>query len=573
MKLLFRDFIFAAFFLLSFPVIAQNDTLMGILKEELWREFNELQTQEYPPYYMEFKAVESFHAGASSSMGSTLNYTIDKSKSFSPTIRIGSYKFDNTHSFDNEFSDFYSGFSNFTLLPRELNPDLVKYTIWETTNDLYKDVLETYQNKLDKLDSAEMNNINDFSQEVQTVYDEAPLPTSTFDINMDQWKEKLNKYTEIFKGIPEITIATASLGYSIDRVYFINTEKSEITQNKQLCLLTLMVLGRTEEDEFMPYSQAYYAFTPEGLPPDSIIMADMVNIRDKVLDLCKAPKAEPYTGPAILSAEAAGVFFHEILGHRIEGHRMENSFNSKTFKDKIDREVINKSISVYSDPTQSTWEGKDLIGFYKYDDQGIQAQKVMNIEEGKLKNFLMSRKPIEGFDHSNGHGRANLAMDPVARQSNLFVESNDPESFTQLKKKLLKECKKQKKEYGYYFKTVSGGFTNTMNYQPDYFNILPIEVYRIYVDGRADELVKGVNLIGTPLIMFSEILAAGDVREVFSGMCGAESGSVPVSTIAPAMLVRKVETQNQFSYKPDWPILPDPETEAIQQNILNYEQK
>jgi TldD protein len=573
MKLLFRDLIFTVFFLLSIPVIAQNDTLMRILNEELWREFNELQAKEHPPYYMEFKAVESYHAGASSSLGSNLFYKIDQSKSFSPTIRIGSYQFDNTHAFDNDFSDFYSDYSNYTQLPRDMNPDLVKYNIWETTNSLYKDILEIYQNKLDKIDSTDLKEINDFSHEPQTYYYEAPLPASTFDIDLELWKEKLNQYTAVFKGIPEITIATAGLGYSIDRIYFTNTEKSEITLNKQLCVLTLLVLGRSADDEFMPYTQAYYAFTPEGLPSDSTIMADMKNIRDKVLALCKAPKAEPYTGPAILSAEAAGVFFHEILGHRIEGHRMEDSFNSKTFKDKIGREVINKSISVYSDPTQSSWNGRDLIGFYKYDDQGIKAQKVMNIEEGKLKNFLMSRKPIEGFDQSNGHGRANLAMNPVARQSNLFIESNDPESFAQLKKKLLKECKRQKKEYGYYFKTVSGGFTNTMNYQPDYFNILPIEVYRIYVDGRPDELVKGVNLIGTPLIMFSEILAAGDVYEVFSGMCGAESGSVPVSTIAPAMLVRKVETQNQFSYKPDWPILPDPETEAIQQNNLNYEQK
>ena len=186
-------------------------------------------------------------------------------------------------------------------------------------------------------------------------------------------------------------------------------------------------------------------------------------------------------------------------------------------------------------------------------------------------NFLMSRKPIEGVNHSNGHGRSNLSMDPVARQSNLFVTAKDAESSESLRKMLVKECKKQKKEYGYYFKTVSGGLTNTMNYQPDYFNIFPIEVYRIYVDGRPDELVRGVNLIGTPLIMFSEIIAAGNEYEVFSGMCGAESGSVPVSTIAPAMLVRKVETQNQFSYKPEWPVLPDPETEAIQQNNLNYD--
>ncbi len=574
MKRLFRDFVFMLLFLSSLTVIAQQqDSLMMIMREELWREYNELQDKEHPPYYMEFKAVESFNASASSSLGSILNYDISRTRSFSPTIRIGSYEFDNTHTFENAMPNYYSGYAGYTMLPKELNPDLVKYTIWKTTNKLYKDALEKYQNNLDNLDSAKLKDVDDFSKEETVNYFDQRLPESTYEIDLDQWKNRLNKYTAVFKGIPEITIATAGFGYSVDREYFVNTEKSEITQNKQLCVLTIMVLGRSNEDEFMPYSQAYYAFTPAGLPSDSAILADMKVVKNKVLALCNAPKAEPYTGPAILSAEAAGVFFHEILGHRIEGHRMENSFNSKTFKDKVDKEVINKSITVYSDPTESEWDGTDLVGHYLYDDQGVPAQKVVNIESGKLKNFLMSRKPIEGFDHSNGHGRANLAMKPVARQSNLFVKTDDPEDFEHLKKQLIKACKKQKKEYGYYFKTVSGGFTNTMNYQPDYFNILPIEVYRIYVDGRPDELVKGVNLIGTPLIMFSEIMAAGDDYEVFSGMCGAESGAVPVSTVAPAMLVRKVETQNQFSYKPDWPILPDPETEAIQQNNPHYDQK
>lgn len=574
MRKLISD-LFLLFFFLSFlQTTAQTDPLMTIMKDELWREYNELQEKEYPPYYMDFKAIESYGASASSTFGNTLSYDVDKSTSFAATIRVGSYEFDNTHTFDNQMGmgSFYGGFGGgYNTLPRDLSPDLVKYSIWETTNRLYKDVVESYQNNLDNLDSTKLKEVDDFSHEEAVQYYKDRLPESSYEVDMNEWKARLNRYTAVFKGIPEITIATAGFAYSVDREYFVSTEKSEITQNKRLSILTIIVLGRSTEDEFMPYSQAYYAFTPEGLPSDSVILADMEKVKEKVLALCNAPKAEPYSGPAILSAEAAGVFFHEILGHRIEGHRMEDSFNSKTFKDKVGKEVINKSISVYSDPTQSNWQGTDLVGHYLYDDQGIAAQKVVNIENGKLMNFLMSRKPIEGVNHSNGHGRSNLSMDPVARQSNLFVTAEDAESSESLRKMLVKECKKQKKDYGYYFKTVSGGLTNTMNYQPDYFNIFPIEVYRIYVDGRPDELVRGVNLIGTPLIMFSEIIAAGNEYEVFSGMCGAESGSVPVSTIAPAMLVRKVETQNQFSYKPEWPVLPDPETEAIQQNNLNYD--
>lgn len=567
MRKLLQEIVLTCLLLSPVSIFAQSDSLLTIMKDEMWRQYNELQDKEYPPYYMDFKAVKSFRAATSSTLGNTMALNKDNSASFSATIRVGSYAFDNTHAYDNQMNmgSFMGGYGGYNILPRDLNPDLIKHTIWTTTNSMYKDVIETYQNNLDNIDSTDMQKFDDFSQESAVQYFEEPLPQSAYEVDLDTWKNRLNKYTAIFKGLSEITVATAGFSYAADREYFISTENSEIIQNKQLTVLSIIVLGRSAEDEFIPYTNAYYAFSPDGLPSDSAITADMEMIKNKVLELCNAPKAEPYSGPAILSAEAAGVFFHEILGHRIEGHRMEDSFNSKTFKDKIGQEVINKSISVYSDPTQSTWQGTDLIGHYQYDDQGVAAQKVMNIENGKLNTFLMSRKPIEDFGQSNGHGRANLSMEPVARQSNLFITTNDPENPDYLRKKLIKECKKQKKEYGYYFKTVSGGFTNTMNYQPDYFNIFPLEVCRIYVDGRPDELVRGVNLIGTPLIMFSEILATGNEYEVFSGICGAESGSVPVSTVAPAMLVSKVETQNQFSYKPEWPVLPDPETEAIQQ--------
>ena len=544
--------------LLAVCVSAQNDPLLSLLKHEMNREFQELQTKEYPPYFMEFRAMESYSWQITSSMGYIQNKDFDYSKSFAPAFRVGSYKFDNTHEFDDYGSPNSYGRST-CMLPLENDADLLTYKVWERSNSAYQRAVDVYKEFLEKVKDEDTAKVADFSIEEPTVFFDAPLSPSELEFDMDGWCKRMNSYTEVFCGMPEVFSATASFAYGIDRNYLLNTENTELVQNERICTIYFLITIKSPEGEMIPFSHSYYAFTPNGLPSDSALKHDMLEIKEKLLSLAKAPKAEPFTGPAILSSGAAGVFFHEIFGHRIEGHRMGQARNSKTFKNKVGEEILNKSLSVYSDPTQNSYSNKDLIGYYRYDNQGVKAQRVNLIDNGVLKDFLMSRKPIEGFDKSNGHGRSNLGASPVSRQSNLFVESVKPNDWDKLRKKLKKECKRQKCEYGYYFKTVAGGLTNTMSYSPDYFNIFPIEVFRVYVDGRPDELVRGVNLIGTPLIMFSEILAAGSEYEVFSGMCGAESGYLPVSTVAPAILVRKIETQNQFAYKPEWPLLPDPE--------------
>jgi TldD protein len=261
--------------------------------------------------------------------------------------------------------------------------------------------------------------------------------------------------------------------------------------------------------------------------------------------LRNATQAEAYAGPAILSPTAAAVFFHEIFGHRIEGHRLKYSFDSQTFKTQVGSHILPKYINIYSDPTLKYFGGKAMFGNYRYDDQGIPAQRVTVVENGVLRNFLMSRTPIEGFNQSNGHGRSQVGKMPVSRQTNLIVEARKSYSEKELRKKLIAECKRQKKSYGLYFKEVIGGFTQTSRYSPNVFNVTPTVVYKIYVDGRPDELVKGVDFIGTPLAIFSEIMAMGNETGVFTGYCGAESGSIPVTATSPALLIRKIETQKK----------------------------
>ncbi|MDD4637531.1 MAG: metallopeptidase TldD-related protein, partial [Bacteroidales bacterium] len=150
--------------------------------------------------------------------------------------------------------------------------------------------------------------------------------------------------------------------------------------------------------------------------------------------------------------------------------------------------------------------------------------------------------------------------DPVTRQSNLIITTTAPKTSEELRSILKEEAKKQGKEYGYYFTKVSGGFTQTGRYNPNAFNVTPLEVYRVYVNGQPDELVRGVTLIGTPLSMFSQISKVGDKAGIFTGICGAESGSIPVTGISPEVFVNVIETQKASKSDEKLPILPRPQS-------------
>jgi len=175
----------------------------------------------------------------------------------------------------------------------------------------------------------------------------------------------------------------------------------------------------------------------------------------------------------------------------------------------------------------------------------------------------MSRTPAPGFAESNGHGRKQPGYEALSRQSNLVVTPARTVSEAELRRMLLDEARRQGKQYGLYFDTVSSGFTQTRREGLQSFTVIPLVVYRVYVDGRPDELVRGVDIVGTPLASFARIVAAGDRPAVFNGYCGAESGQVPVSAIAPALLVSEIEIQRKRNQGDRPPLLMRPEEGSL----------
>ena len=527
----------------------QNDKLLQTVKQELNYSMQQLQKQpDHKPYYMSMRVEDKYTLDLKSSFGNKNGEDEVRTRLFTPQIRIGNKKLDN-FKYMSQGQQTMQGraISAPTALPLDDDAtDGIRAAIWEETNSRYKYACQVYDETKAKAATSVANEdkADCFSDAPVEKYYEKPIDAHCYNIDKTAWIKKLNEVSVAFRTCPELRGGEAALAYEATRVYFVNTDGTEVVQNRVCGRIMLSTSILADDGMNLPLNKDYFAYDLDSLPSVEQMVADAKDMVKRMIALKNAPVADPYTGPAMLSGAASGVFFHEIFGHRLEGHRLKTG--GETFKNMVGQEVLPKDFQVYCDPTLRYYAGTDLNGYYKYDNEGVKARRVNNVVNGVLKSFLMSRVPLDGFPESNGHGRTSDANDPVSRQSNLIVETKKPYTEAQMRQMLRTEAKKQGKEYGYYFKTVTSGYTYTgEGGSLNSFNVTPLEVYRIFADGRPDQLVRGVDLIGTPLSMFSHIVAAGKDASVFTGICGAESGWVPVTASSPVIYVTQIETQRR----------------------------
>ncbi len=380
---------------------------------------------------------------------------------------------------------------------------------------------------------------------------------ANFNFDRTLWEEKTRNYSRAFRGDPDLVEASVTVSAELETRRYVNSDGSLIRLSTPFYRLMISASTRAKDGEVLPLHRDWMSFTPEDMPTDDAVNKAVAEMITTLAALRIAPVEEPYTGPAILSGRASAVFFHEIFGHRVEGDRLKNDNDAQTFKKRINEKILPPFMSIYSDPTVKRFANLDLVGYYPFDDEGIRARRVTVVQNGIFKSFLTSRTPVTGFPNSNGHGRRQQGHDVEARQSNLFVESAKTVSRSELKQMLIARIKQEKRPYGLLFDDIQGGFTFTQRSIPNAFSVIPTVVYRIYPDGR-EQLVRGLDLIGTPLIAFSKISATDDQPGIFNGVCGAESGWVPVSAVAPGMLVDQIEVQRKEKSRDRLPVLPSP---------------
>lgn len=493
--------------------------------------------------------IQGTHGAAAGTVGS-------RRRSVDVDVRVGTPELDSTHKIRDE-SMFGGDRRSRWLVGFEGPMQPLRRLLLRATDDAFRQararLLKVRSNAAVKV--AREDDSADYGQ-APALTRVAPLAPVTVDAAA--WKATTRELSRVYLEWPEIIDSAVQLVVTEDDRWFVNNEGTSVVDGvRRLRFATWATAIADDGMEISVYDYVDVA-SVDRLPTRAQMEAMVRGVGERTAALRVAPVVDPWTGPAILRGRAAGVFFHEIFGHRIEGHRQKDEDEGQTFTRRVGEPILPAFLSVVDDPTLAQLGPVDLNGHYAVDAEGVAAERVPLVERGVLRNFLMSRTPIEGFARSNGHGRRQPGNAVVPRQGNLMVQAEGVLSFAELRKRLVAEAVRQKKPWGLLFDDISGGFTFTGRSTPNSFAVQPVVVWRVWADGRPDELVRGVDLIGTPLATFSNILAAGGEVEVFNGMCGAESGWVPVSASSPSLLVSEVEVQRRAKGNDRPPLLPAP---------------
>lgn len=530
----------------------KTDALLVTMQQELQRAQTSLGKLDPAPYYLSYSVHDQDAMVVAAHQGALLTSNHLRRRNADVVVRVGTAALDNSHE-QGRASAISSG-----LLAVDDDQPAIARDLWRLTYQEYRKASHSYLNiKTGKqVHAQEEDTSPDFSQEKPQEHsdygDAGRVP------DLERLEKLVRDYSAQFRKYSYIYASAVVISVQTDRQRFVSTEQTHVVAPSAVVRMSIEAETRAEDGMELVRAETFQTRKIEDLPPAAQVGAKIEKMAADLKALREAPVAEPFAGPALLSGRAAAVYFHEVLGHRLEGIHLRGETQGDTFTKKINEAVLPTFLSVTDDPTLRALNRTDLAGWYEYDEEGMPAQRVDLIKDGILKDFLMSRMPIKNFDHSNGHGRAEAGRLPTGRQGNLIVASTNGVKDSELRGKLIEEIKKQGKPYGLYFEDIESGFTLTQRALPQSFQVLPVLVWRVYPDGRPDELVRGVNIVGTPLIALTSILVTGDKPDIFNGMCGAESGFIPVSAVAPAMLFSQIETQKQPHSLDRPPILPSP---------------
>jgi predicted Zn-dependent protease len=533
---------------------APPGSLLDTLESELDRNFKVLKEKVDPPaYFISYEVTDVDSHAIAATLGDITSKENSRSRYLDVSLRAGSPQLDNYHLIGGSGPQYTAG----SPVPIEGGLNALRQLAWIETDRAYRTAAE----RLIKIKTSQQVKVaaadksDDFSPAPVAVHIE---PVEHPDFAGAEWTARMREVSLVFRSHPKILSSSASVQVQTDERFFVNSEGSRIDHGRGFARVILSASTRAEDGMNLGNAVIFDAADARRLPPEAELTAAAEKLAKEVEALVDAPVAEPYVGPAIFSGRASGVFFHEIFGHRIEGHRQKNESEGQTFTKSVGEKVLPSFLSVSFDPTMRQIGGIDLNGWYEYDDEGVAARNVTAVDKGVLKSFLMSRTPVAGFNASNGHGRKQPGLEVVSRQSNLIVKSDHSVSNAQLREMLIAEIKRQNKPYGLFFEDITSGYTTTQRAGMQAFKVIPVIVYRVYPDGRPDELIRGADMVGTPLASFAKILATSDRTEVFNGYCGAESGYVPVAVVSPAILVSEIEIEKMEKSQDRPPILPPP---------------
>jgi len=573
-----------------------KDHTLEAMRDEMARSKARLELQIPPanqpvrPYFIEYRLLDMDIREVSAEFGALMTSTHNRTRIMNVEARVGDYKLDSSNFISDEGFRGFIGPQGTVGIDRDYNS--LRQDLWIATDQAFKEAVETYSRKQAYLSTlARPSDIDDFSR-VQVIQKAEPLATS--DWSARNWDQEARDTSATLRAFPQIYESRVTYYLVYLTEYYLTSEGTAIRTNHSYAAIEAGLNTLADDGMQVNHFYAAYAPRPADLPSVDTVRKNLNVAGTELMTMRAAPPASDYTGPVLFESRAAAALLAQVLGPSLSGARPPVAFQPvvdqlmsslgarSDWTGKINSRVLPNTVTLIDDPAAKDYKGTLLIGGYAVDDEGVPAERVTLVEDGKLKALLMSRRPGPDSDKSNGHGRSSFA-DPKPSMSNLFFTSTETLSKDALKKKFLDQCREEKLNYCIVVRQMDNPSISLMH-QDDFTELLasfggnaatdrlPLVVYRVYPSDGHEELVRGARITGFSPRSLRNIAGIGNDDYVYNfmlnetvgvtgtalGAFGNAQNGLPAAFVAPSLLFEEVEIRGARGEPKRLPLLPEP---------------
>ena len=563
--------------------IPADETLLRAMRDELQRSKQlGVVAGEDAPYFFSYSLTDAETLRISASNGAVVNVSRNHFRSPDADVRVGSYDFDDT---GHIYSGIYSGSRYDGNFPLDDDYASFRSELWLSTDRAFKTAVESMARKRASLNNSAASSaepLPDFSKVTPVV---SLGKVSRPKLDDEAWTARAARLAAVFNTYKEVLSSGLELQLIQGPTTLMNSEGTAVRYNDHMYWLYAKAEGQAPDGMLMHDAVSIQSIELDKFPSEADMRKSLTEVGEDVRAMVKAPAGEGYSGPVLLEPRAAAQLLAQLLGDNLRVPRRplsdpgrNVSFAPSELESRIGGRVLPDTFDVIDDATQSTYNGKALVGFYPFDMEGVPPKPVSVVEKGVLKNFLTTRQPIRGFPTSNGHARLPGSYGSYAAGiGNLFVKSSETAPMADLKKRLIDMTKMRGKQYGMLVRKLdypfsagaaelqslaqasaqSGGSARPVS--------PPLLIYKVYPDGR-EELVRGLRFRGLTTRTLRDILAASSETEMFDfvnvaaplAILGAGGYLAPASVISPGLLFDELELEQPQDQLPKPATVPPP---------------
>ena len=521
---------------------AEKDPVLVAMLTELDRSMSQLQLKGFAkPFFIQYRIEEVNDFTAKADFGSSEGPSHAHQRVARVTVRVGDNKTDSSGG---------RGDGSIELVVLDNDPVALRSSLWSATDQVYKAALSALAQKQAELKQVQTPpQADDFSQEKPIV---SLAPPASMQIDEGAWDQRVARASGLYRTDASLNATQRDIQYSSTVFHaraittWLVTSEGTIVRKSSTEFQESFGAG-TQAADGMRLDRSYSTsgVTLADLDSESAFNKHAVDEIVSLADLRKAPLVEEeYHGPVLLSADAATDTLRSLLASGVIATRPSLGTEARTngpFASSFHARVMPDFMSVVDDPSLKTYDGKNLLGAYAVDDEGIPAQPVTLVTDGKLESYLIGRQPVRDFPQSNGHARAGITGPARPIIGVLKISANNGLSTDDLNKKLLDMAKDRGLKSVYYVQTL-GGERN------------PRLLYRINADGTR-ELVRGAVLSDIDQrALRSSVDSAG--KDLF---VANYFGDIPTTVLGPALLFDDATIRRANEKNEKLPFYPPPE--------------